>query len=130
MYAYIHICVHVLLCIIQIGEDEPSTNDNSITDDNMVSDTVSVVEETSDEATTETQVRSTKRPTSNKDKCSTKRKKQADQEDLLLQKALLCMERAEEGRQGKLDDDDEIFARFIATEIRSIKDHHVKRIVK
>ena len=89
---------------------------------------VSGMEATSDESIIP-QVKSTKRPIKNRDQRTNKRKKQADQEDLLLEKALLCMERAGESTQRK-DDDDDIFAQYIATEIRAIKDPQVKRMGK
>ena len=79
--------------------------------------------------TTETQVHSTKRPTKNREQKSTKRRKE-EQEDVVMQRAILCMEKAGGSIASKTADDDDIFAQYIATEIRSIDDAQVKRLLK
>ena len=61
-------------------------------------------------------VRSTKRPTSTtRATPATKRKKRVEQEETLLQKAINCMD---------------IFGQYIAAELRSIENIHVKRYTK
>ena len=83
--------------------------------------------------TSASEVRSTKRPTSTKEpKVTSKRKKRETQEDLLLQKALSCMEKAEKNTAKRSDDDDDIFAQYniIASELRSIENPQAKRLIK
>lgn len=78
---------------------------------------------------TNEEVRSTKRPTSSTAQRPSKRQKKETQEDVLLQKAIACMENA-----GGIDrhrrDNDDIFGEYVATEIRSIQDSKVKCWVK
>ena len=62
-----------------------------------------------EECTSASEVRSTKSPTSTKEPKISKRKKRETQEDLLLQKALSCMEKAEKNTAKRSDDDDDIF---------------------
>ena len=76
-------------------------------------------------------VRSTKRPLSTREQrptCS-KRQKKEMQEDVLLQKAIACMEKTGKVHQQKRDDDD-IFGDYIASEMRAIQNVEMKRWVK
>ena len=76
-------------------------------------------------------VRSTKRPISSREQrptCS-KRQKKEMQEDMLLQKAIACMERTGNVHQQKRDEDD-IFGDYIASEMRAIQNIEIKRWVK
>lgn len=62
-----------------------------------------------------------------KEKQTKKRKREA-QEDLLLEKAISCLEK---GRNDSKDrDTDQVFADFIASELQEIKDSRVKRMTK
>ena len=78
-------------------------------------------------------VRSTKRPLEGKQSATFKRKKREAQEDVLLQKAIRCMEKStsnnDEDKDKHKEDDDEIFGRYVATELRSM-DISVKRLTK
>ena len=60
--------------------------------------------------------------------CS-KRQKKEMQEDVLLQKAIACMEKTGNVHQQKRDDDD-IFGDYIASEMRAIQNVEMKRWVK
>ena len=54
-----------------------------------------------------------------------KKKKKEAQEDILLQKAIQCMERSD-----NKEDEDDIFGRYVASELRSIDNIHTKRLAK
>lgn len=71
-------------------------------------------------------IRSTKRPT--KEKCSTKRKNEM-KEDILLNKAIACMEKATSVEQATNIEDD-LFGQYVGAELKSIKKIQTKRYVK
>ena len=75
-------------------------------------------------------VRSTKRPTTVKEP-NTKRKKRESQEDLILQRAVSCMERAEKNiTKGNGNDGDDVFGQYVAFELKSMDNPHIKRVTK
>ena len=59
---------------------------------------------------------------------STKRRKGL-QEEVLLEKVLSVMEKNGESSERKMDAD-EIFAQYVASELRCIEDPHIKRVTK
>ena len=59
-------------------------------------------------------IRSTKRPLPVGKQSVNKKKKKEAQEDILLQKAIQCMERSD-----NKEDEDDIFGRYVASELRS-----------
>ena len=50
------------------------------------------------------------------------------EEDLLLEKAIMCMEQVDKARDKESDDD--LFGQFIASEMQSIRDPYIKRQLK
>ena len=83
-----------------------------------------------EEATSSPAVRSTKRPTNTiKDSKITKRKKCELHEDLVLERAISCMEKAEHNVPKSTDGDD-VFGQYVASELKSIDNPYVKRITK
>ena len=85
------------------------------------------------EGTAETSdiVRSTKRPlTSEVTKSATKRQRQIAKEDELLKKAITCMENASNANKASSRDADAVFGEYVASELRSIKNEHTKRVLK
>ena len=59
-----------------------------------------------------------------------KRKRKEAKEDALLEKAIRCMETGISKIVTTKHDSDKIFAEFIASELRSIEDNQVKRMLK
>lgn len=57
------------------------------------------------------------------------KKRREAKENLLLEKAIVCMEQVDKGRD-KDSDDDDLFGQFIASEIQSIRDPYIKRQLK
>lgn len=75
-------------------------------------------------------VHSTKRPLqTSKGNSQSKRQKRELQEDVLLQKAVACMERATGGTQSGKDSDD-TFGEYVAAELRSVPNEEMKRVLK
>ena len=78
------------------------------------------------EVAEESEIHSTKRPTA----LSRKRKREA-QEDKLLEKAVSLMVSGPSTSMAiAKEDDEDIFGRFIASELRAIADPQIKRLVK
>ena len=94
-------------------------------DDFSESHSTTSVEDNEDTTSDSNNVRSTKRPLKITNTKAAKLRREA-QEDILLQKAVSCMETATR-RNVKEKDDDDIFAQFIASELRSIEDTIVRR---
>ena len=80
---------------------------------------------TKDKEESSASVHSTKRPLCcSEPKSVTKRRKKELDKDMILHKALSCME-----KDPKKDEDD-IFGQYVATELRSIKNQQIKRFTK
>ena len=77
------------------------------------------------------QVRSTKRPISKGKKSASKYAKpeRENPEDILLKKAIQCMERNTDNALQEKDADD-VFGQYIATELKGVPDINQKRIIK
>ena len=81
------------------------------------------------EDVTDHKTRSTKQPTGTRNQRPSKRRKEIQQEDSLLQKALECMERTGSSKESDRDPDI-IFGEYVATELKAVKDEHKKRFIK
>ena len=74
---------------------------------------------------------STKRPLTSKTGQKSAKKKREAQENELLEQAILCMKNESQEKQAsKKPDDDDLFGQFITAEIRSIQDPYIKRQTK
>ena len=74
-------------------------------------------------------VRSTKRPLDASNKGKKKKKQQNTAEDSLLEEAINCLKK--EGKEDdQAKDEDDIFGKFIVSELKGIKDVRLKRQVK
>lgn len=117
--------------ILQEGDSLKEQVDAGV-DDTHSEDSISVIG-SEDQAENSVTVRSTKRPleTRSQRASSSKIRKKHEEEDMLLQKAIQCMEKSGNTKQmmGKRDPD-EIFGEYVATELQSIKNEEMKRVIK
>ena len=80
------------------------------------------------ETSSSVHVRSTKRPTNTKESNISKRKKR-ELKDLILERAISCMEKAEHNVPKSTDSDD-VFGQYVASELKSMENPQMKRITK
>ena len=88
--------------------------------------------ECNNETTTNSdQIRSTKRPIEKGEKSKPKRAKiqKGKPEELLIKKAIQCMERSTDNAV-QVKDADDVFGQYIATELKGIQDNNQKQLIK
>ena len=107
----------IYICILHFFQEDACHE--SIGDDECENTSVEDPEE-------QQQVRSTKRPTGSKEKKTSKRQKET--EDIILHKAIDLMEQSSSKPISR--DVDDIFGEYVANELKTIKDGHLKRMVK
>ena len=112
-------CVNLIIACIQENNDESATIVDGQTAESIV------IHDTDSK-----EIRSTKRPTtSNRSKKTSKRQK--EDEDYLLQRAINCMEQSGKASNSTLTrDPDDIFGEYVANELKSITDCSIKWRVK
>lgn len=118
--------LHVIKYYYTQIEDDISTD---------VSVSTGVEEDEEDGERVDTSIRSTKRPLTSvkNEQYKTLKKKKEAQENDLLEQAIICLKKDNEKGElssKKAEDDDDQFGKFAACELRTLQDQHIKRQAK